>query len=73
MKDEDRPAEISCWTWYDKQHHADLDLWQLCLKTAHWAGAKDVHATAEKKYDYLGGTRLSGLTRRDRKRNRSKK
>lgn len=63
-----RPPEISCWAWYDKQHHTDLTLWQNCIKAALGAGSEDVNETAEKMYDHHGGERLAGISRRNRKR-----
>lgn len=59
-----RPKAISCWTWYDTQHHMDLALWQNCLLAVHEAGTEDVKEVAEKKYDALGGRRSHGLSRR---------
>lgn len=53
----DRPAhvDISCWIWYDKQNHADLELWQNSLLAAYNAEAKDLHDAATKIYLRLGG------------------
>jgi len=62
-----RPDNISCWTWYDKQAHGDLPLWQNCLFAAHNAGAVDVRKAAETMYDHHNGQRLSGLTRREKR------
>ncbi len=50
-----RPEQISCWIWYDKQSHEDLLHWQNCLYAAHIAGANDVIETATKMYVHQGG------------------
>lgn len=67
MDDSMRPSEISCWIWYDKQKHADLDLWQQCLLAAHNAGAGDTIQTATMMYRTRGGAFRDPRSRRDRR------
>ncbi len=53
-----KPIGVSEWAW---NHHSflDLNLWQNSLVACAAAGAVDIVGAARKKYEHLGGERVS--------------